>query len=139
VSFPNGDPFFHNVFSPSPTRKFDLGQYKKGDQKTKDFPSVGVVDVYCNIHPEMAATILVLPNRRFVMAGADGTFAIDGVPEGTWKIYAYSRRAERPAVQTVTVKAGQAAEVKFDVDETKTGFEHKNKYGEGYKDPGKYR
>ena len=67
-TFPNGDPFLHNVFSQSATRKFDLGSFKLHDEKTKDFPSPGVVDVYCNIHPEMAATILVLPNRRHIRA-----------------------------------------------------------------------
>src|SRR5690349_5968313 len=68
VSFPNGDPFFHNVFSPSVARTFDLGQYRTGETKRRRFPTPGVVDVYCNIHPEMSATILVLPNRRFAMA-----------------------------------------------------------------------
>src|SRR5215831_12404040 len=93
VSFPNGDPFFHNVFSVSPTRKFDLGQYPRGETKTKQFPQVGVVEIYCNIHPDMAATILVLPNRRFARAASDGTFKIAGVPPGRWTVYAYSRRA----------------------------------------------
>src|SRR5438105_3842832 len=55
VSFPNRDPFLHNVFSQSAARPFDLGSFKRGDAKTKDFPNPGVVDVYCNIHPEMAA------------------------------------------------------------------------------------
>jgi plastocyanin len=56
VSFPNEDPFLHNVFSQSPPRKFDLGSFKKGDSKDRTFPDLGVIDVYCNIHPEMAAT-----------------------------------------------------------------------------------
>ncbi|HEX2687470.1 MAG TPA: hypothetical protein VHN14_12675, partial [Kofleriaceae bacterium] len=64
VAFPNHDPFLHNVFSQSGTRKFDLGSFKRGETKERLFPEAGVVDVYCNIHPEMAATILVLPNRR---------------------------------------------------------------------------
>jgi len=132
VGFPNNDPFLHNVFSQSAARKFDLGSYKKGDPKTKDFQATGVVDVYCNIHAEMAATILVLPNRRHVRANADGTFAIDGVPPGKWTVFAYVRRATKPTSTPVTVVAGQDATVSLALvrgPEPK----HVNKYGEQYK------
>lgn len=133
VEFPNFDPFLHNVFSQSLPRKFDLGSFPKGESKQKDFPVAGVVDVYCNIHPEMAATILVLPNRRHTLAGPDGKFVLDGVPAGEWTIFAYSRRATRPASAKVTVKAG--AETTVDLAIVR-GAEpaHLNKYGEKYKD-----
>lgn len=133
VEFPNFDPFLHNVFSQSLPRKFDLGSFPKGESKQKDFPVAGVVDVYCNIHPEMAATILVLPNRRHTLAGPDGKFVLDGVPPGEWTIFAYSRRANRPASAKVTVKAG--AETTVDLAIVR-GAEpaHLNKYGEKYKD-----
>jgi plastocyanin len=134
VSFPNNDPFMHNVFSQSTARKFDLGSYKKGDPKSKDFRTAGVVDVYCNIHPEMAATILVLPNRRHVRASPDGTFAIDGVKPGKWTVFAYARRATKPASAPVTVAASTDAAVELAIVR---GAEpkHVNKYGEKYKDP----
>ena len=133
VSFPNGDAFLHNVFSQSGARKFDLGSFKKGDAKTKDFPNPGVVDVYCNIHPEMAATILVLPNRRHTRTAKDGGYAIDGVPPGTWTVFAYVRRATRPASAKVTVVAGQDASVDLAVARGAEP-EHTNKYGEKYHD-----
>ncbi len=134
VSFPNGDPFLHNVFSQSPTRKFDLGSFKKGETKDKPFPTPGVVDVYCNIHPEMAATILVLPNKRHTRAAADGSFAIDGVPPGTWTVFAYARRTTKPVSSKVTVVDGQDATVNLALVR---GAEppHVNKYGEQYKSP----
>lgn len=134
VSFPNGDPFLHNVFSQSPARKFDLGSFKKGETKDKQFPNPGVIDVYCNIHPEMAATILVLPNNRHTRAAADGSFAIDGVPPGRWMVFAYARRAVKPASAPVTVVDGQDAPVNLSLVR---GAEppHVNKYGEKYKDP----
>jgi plastocyanin len=134
VEFPNFDPFLHNVFSQSPPRKFDLGSFPKGETKEKDFPELGVVDVYCNIHPEMAASILVLPNRRHTVAGADGKFVIDGVPPGDWTVFAYARRA-RPISAKVTVKAGADAPVDLAIVR---GAEpaHLNKYGEKYKDGG---
>jgi plastocyanin len=137
VSFPNNDPFLHNVFSQSATRKFDLGSYKKGDEKDKEFPSPGVVDVYCNIHPEMAATILVLPNRRHTRATANGRFSIDGVPPGTWTVFAYTRRAVKPASAKITVTEG--VETKIDLAVVRGAeTEHTNKYGSKYGPGGSY-
>ena len=131
VSFPNNDPFLHNVFSQSPARRFDLGSYRRDEQKDKEFPDPGVVDVYCNIHPEMAATILVLPNRRHTRAGADGRFVLDGVPPGTWTVFAYARRALKPASARVTVAAGAEAAIELALVR---GAEvaHRNKYGTRY-------
>ncbi|MCX5741858.1 MAG: hypothetical protein NT062_05075 [Proteobacteria bacterium] len=132
VRFPNGDAVFHNVFSQSKARKFDLGSFRKGESKDKEFPTSGVVDVYCNIHPEMAATILVLPNRRFARARPDGSFAIEGVRPGTWKVFAYTRRATRPTVGTVTVTAG--ADATLDLALVRgAAAAHANKFGEAYR------
>ncbi|HTR53790.1 MAG TPA: hypothetical protein VMJ10_24015 [Kofleriaceae bacterium] len=135
VTFPNTDPFLHNVFSQSAARPFDLGSFRKGDSKTKDFPKPGVVDVYCNIHPEMAATILVLPNRHHVRVGADGKFVLDGVPPGKWQVFAYTRRAEKPASAPIVVEAGKDAEVSLALSRGAEP-EHLNKYGEKYHDGG---
>jgi len=134
VSFPNGDPFLHNVFSQSPARRFDLGSFKKGESKEKSFTSLGVVDVYCNIHPEMAATILVLPNTRHTHTDRDGRFVIDGVPPGRWTVFAYARRATKPVSAPVTIVEGQEAKVDLSL---MRGAEppHVNKYGEKYKPP----
>lgn len=131
VAFPNNDPFLHNVFSQSSARKFDLGSYRRGEQKDKEFPTPGVVDVYCNIHPEMAATILVVPNRRHTRAGPDGRFVLEGVPPGTWTVFAYTRRAVKPASAKVTVTAGADASIDLAVVR---GAEtvHSNKYGTKY-------
>ena len=57
VSFPNHDPFFHNVFSLSPAKTFDLGSYKKGQTKEVTFDQAGKVEVECAIHPNMRMTI----------------------------------------------------------------------------------
>jgi plastocyanin len=59
VSFPNYDPFFHNVFSLSPTKTFDLGSYPKGETRIVTFDKPGKVDVECAIHPNMHMTIFV--------------------------------------------------------------------------------
>jgi hypothetical protein len=139
VSFPNADPFFHNVFSPSPAQRFDLGQYRMGETKTRLFPEPGFIEVYCNIHPEMAATILVLPNRRFTTTARDGSYRIAGVPAGTWQLFAYDGLASVPERADVTVAPGGTAVVDFTVAETRTSSPHKNKYGERYREPDRYR
>jgi plastocyanin len=135
VTFPNSDPFLHNVFSQSGTRRFDLGSFKKGDHKEKEFPTPGVVDVYCNIHPEMAATILVLPNRHHTHTTPDGRFTLEGIPPGDWTLFAYTRRAAKPVSARVSVKAG--ADTTVDVS-LQRGAEppHLNKYGEKYRPEG---
>jgi plastocyanin len=139
VAFPNSDSILHNVFSPTPARRFDLGSYRRGESKSRVFPKPGVVDVFCNIHPSMSATIVVLPNRRFVLADGKGGFAIDGIPPGTWTIFAYSRRARTPVSTKVTVRASAATEVALTLEEVVRDFSHKNKYGETYRDPEQYR
>lgn len=134
IDFPNQDAFFHNVFSLSKARKFDLGQYKKGSTKAKTFPRKGIVEVYCNIHPDMSATILVLPNRAFAVTDKAGKFRIDGVPPGEYTIFAYSRHAVRPVRGKVKITAGQTTPVALSINEDKAADPHKNKYGETYRD-----
>jgi plastocyanin len=135
VKFPNNDNLLHNVFSQSPPRKFDLGSYKQGEEKSKDFTKPGVVDVYCNIHPEMAATILVLPNKKHTRTDNQGRFSIAGIPPGDWTVFAYTRRAAKPVSSKITIKAN--TETTVDLTLTR-GAEppHKNKYGENYKPDG---
>jgi plastocyanin len=140
VAFPNRDPFLHNVFSQSPPRKFDLGSFKKNESKDRAFENTGLVEVYCNIHPEMAATIIVLPNRRHTRAGADGKFTLEGVPPGQWKIFAYTRRAPKPVSAQITVTAGADTTIDLALVRGAEGA-HKNKFGEAYRPdkPATYR
>src|SRR5262249_51245417 len=119
--------------SPTNERTFDLGSYKQGDIRARTFPKRGVVDVYCNIHPEMSATIVILPNMRYAFADATGKFQIDHVPAGTWTVFAFSRRAVQPVSAKVTVGADGVAETKLDLDEAPRDFTHQNKYGEKYR------
>ncbi|HEY4182172.1 MAG TPA: hypothetical protein VGM90_35255 [Kofleriaceae bacterium] len=140
VTFPNDDAILHNVFSQSEPRKFDLGSFKKGDSKTKDFPKPGVVDVYCNIHPEMASTILVVPNKFHTRTNAGGVYTINDVPAGDWTLFAYTRRSQKPVSQKIHVDAGGQAKVDLALKRGEEP-EHLNKYGEKYKpgNPTTYR
>ena len=139
VAFPNGDPFLHNVFSPTSDRTFDLGSYKKGDVRARTFPDPGVIDVYCNIHPEMSATLLILPNTKFAYADPAGHFEIANVPPGTWSLFAYTRRVAKPVSVQVTVTAGVPVEAKLRLDEVQRDFAHRNKFGETYRDTTIYK
>src|SRR5262249_34781040 len=121
VSFPNAHPFYPNVLPPSAAHKFDPGQCPQGETQAKRFPTIGVVDVFCNIHPQMAATILVLPNRRFARVAADGSFRIDGVPPGRWTVYAWRRGVTEPASAAVEVGAGGAAQGELLLDVKRDG------------------
>src|SRR6185503_18396141 len=102
----------------------------EGESRERPFPGPGVVDVFCNIHPEMSATILVLPNRRFAVADSSGRFEITGVPAGSWTIYAYSRRARKPVAAAVVVNAGQVSAIDLTLEEQKIEKPHRNKFGE---------
>lgn len=82
VAFPNLDPVFHNVFSYSRTKRFDLGRYRKGQSKSVTFDEPGLVEVFCDVHASMQAFILIVDSDFVTQPGEDGSFVIDGVPEG---------------------------------------------------------
>jgi len=86
VDFPNSDVTFHNVFSLSKTKAFDLGRYPRGRSKSVRFDRPGVVRVFCDIHSHMSAYILVFTHRFFAVTDASGRYAIAGVPPGSYTL-----------------------------------------------------
>ncbi len=86
VEFPNFDPIFHNVFSVSPYKRFDLGKYPRGQSRRVRFDRPGLVQVYCDIHSNMAAFIIVLPTRAFTQPDATGAFALPALPAGEYVV-----------------------------------------------------
>jgi hypothetical protein len=87
------DPIFHNVFSLSKPKSFDLGSYDKGQSRTVAFPKPGVVYVYCRLHPNMEATIVVTPNRWYVRPDPQGQYRISDVPPGRYTLVAWHKAA----------------------------------------------
>ena len=87
VDFPNFDPIYHNVFSVSPVRRFDLGKYPRGQSRSVSFPKPGLVNVFCDIHADMAAFILVVPNAAWARPSADGQFDLTGLPTGHYELH----------------------------------------------------
>ncbi len=129
VEFPNLDAIYHNVFSLSRGNTFDLGLYRSGDaSKSYRFMKAGLVDLYCNIHPRMAAAVLVLPNGYFTKVGSDGRFRLEGVPSGKRKIIAWAPGSS--AVERWTNVSGQVATLDFELK--KRSFSHKNKFNKRY-------
>ena len=84
VDFPNFDPIYHIVFSVSPARRFDLGKYPRGQSRTVRFTRTGLVNVFCDIHADMAAFIIVLPNRAFTRPDANGNYRLPELPAGRY-------------------------------------------------------
>jgi plastocyanin len=112
VSFPNFDPIFHNVFSLSKAKSFDLGNYPKGQSRVLTFATPGIVAVYCHLHPNMAATIVVAPSRWAVRADEKGAFTLKDVPPGTYTVVAW-HKAVGTFRKTVTISGNTDAEADF--------------------------
>ena len=93
VSFPNMDPIFHNIYSLSKPKTFDLGSYDKGETRKVTFPKPGIVTVYCHLHPNMAATIVVTPTRWYARPDASGQYRIPDVPPGQYTLVAWHKSA----------------------------------------------
>jgi plastocyanin len=112
VDFPNDDDLFHNVFSYSQPKEFDLGLYPRGETRTVRFDKPGIVKVYCDIHSHMYATILVLRNPCFAVPDDRGSFRIDNVPPGTYKLKFWY---DRDVVETrrITLKANETRTENF--------------------------
>jgi plastocyanin len=110
VEFPNSDPIFHNVFSLSKAQPFDLGYYPRGQSRSVKFNHPGVVQVYCHIHANMYAAIVVTASPWFEKPAADGSFSFSGVPAGRYHLTAWHKIAGLHKVD-VEVPASGSAEV----------------------------
>jgi len=93
IAFPNFDPIFHNVFSLSKAKSFDLGNYREGQSRLVTFPTPGLVAVYCHLHSNMAASIVVSPSRWAVRVDRDGIFSLKDIPAGTYTVVAWHKTA----------------------------------------------
>jgi plastocyanin len=130
IMFPNKDSIFHNVFSNSPKNAFDLGTFRAGPPpRPVVMAEPGVVDLQCNMHEDMRASVLVVPNKMFVRVRPDGTFKLEGIPTGHRRLVAWGPNL-KPARQAIELgPTGGRAEFALEPAEHKTPL---NKLGQPY-------
>jgi plastocyanin len=135
VQFPNLDGIYHNVFSLSEKARFDLGLYRNGASRTMTFENPGLVRIYCNIHPQMAAVLVVIDGGIWAQAGADGTAVLGGVPAGKVTVRAWDEKGgDFTAVVDVPAAGMVPLAVSLDGSRWREAG-HKNKYGKDYPPP----
>src|SRR2546421_1186701 len=92
VEFPNLEKdTYHNIFSYSPAKRFDLGRYRPDEKPVPSqvFDVAGLVTLRCDIHEHMRGLILVLDTPHFVMTDDDGHFRLSGLPSGRYTLKAW--------------------------------------------------
>ena len=113
VDFPNNDQTYHNVFSLSKTKTFDLGRYAAGRSKAVRFDRPGIVRVFCDIHAHMSAFILVFSPRYFAVTDESGGYRLDNVPPGTWNVVAWNGSATEGSRRVTMPESGGDVELNF--------------------------
>lgn len=114
VAFPNSDEVRHNVFSPSPVKRFNLGTYPRGVTKHVVFDKPGVIELLCNVHAEMSGYIVVLETPYVARVAADGTYALKNLPQGTYDITAWREQLKEHR-RPITVRDGETLKVDFEL------------------------
>ncbi len=140
VDFPNRDPWFHNVFSLFNGKRFDLGLYEAGTSRTVHFDREGISYIFCNIHPEMSAVVVVLGTHYFAASDKQGDFSIPAVPPGRYRLHVWNENALPAALAALSheVVVGEGARslgsIRLRVNKA-ASVPHKNKYGQDYEPP----
>jgi plastocyanin len=131
VDFPNQDAIFHNVFSLSPPAPFDLGLYRAGASKSRAFAAPATYRVFCNIHPQMSAVIVVAPTPWVTVTDRGGAFTLT-VPPGRYRLTATTGRTA-PVTRDIDVTGAAASVDPIDIDERAlVEPRHTNKFGKAY-------
>ena len=112
VDFPNDDPIYHNVFSLSRVKTFDLGRYPRGRSRGQRFDKPGVVKVFCQIHSHMSATVMVFDHPWFAIPDEQGMFDLSAVSPGMHQITAWHERLGDTALQ-IRIESGRPATIDF--------------------------
>ena len=137
VTFPNHDPFNHNVFSLSEENPFDLGLYGRGETPAVKFERAGIVRVYCNVHSQMSALVVVRDNPWYAQPSSDGSFTLQAVPPGRYTLHAWHERSPDIS-RDLTVPSAGVADLELQLDARGYKFKpHLNKFGRPYPQQGR--
>ncbi len=137
VRFPNEDPILHNVFSASPGNVFDLGLYRKGPGKDQIFAEPGVVRVFCNVHHDMVAYLVVVDTPHVTSPGADGSFVLPGLPKGPGRLTVWHEQAD-PWTADLELPSGKPVAARVEIVRPRVP-PHLNKVGQSYFQSGRDR
>ncbi|HVV48456.1 MAG TPA: hypothetical protein VHO06_02255, partial [Polyangia bacterium] len=107
VSFPNFDPVYHNVFSLSPARAFDLGIYKNGESRDVTFEKEGIIRLGCNLHANMTAHVVVVAAPHYAVTEPGGRFKFRSLAPGKYKLRAWAEDSTEPVQKTIEIKEGE--------------------------------
>jgi len=136
VDFPNADPWFHNVFSLYRGKRFDLGLYQAGSQRSVKFDRMGPSYLFCNIHPEMTGVVLAIDSDLFAVTDKSGHYAIAGLTPGKYVLHVWYENATQESLQAlqrlVTIQSDDHILPAISVKALMQIPEHKNKYGQDY-------
>jgi plastocyanin len=115
VEFPNHDTSWHNVFSKSDAKDFDLGLYPPGKTRSVVFDKPGVVRLLCNVHPAMEGFVVVVEHPFFSGTDSRGNYRIDGVPLGKYRLRVWHPQLGTTEAEVQLVREGQVLDVDFDL------------------------
>ncbi|MGA2848212.1 MAG: hypothetical protein ABSE46_04385 [Terracidiphilus sp.] len=137
VSFPNADPFFHNVFSYFNGKRFDLGLYEAGKSKDVTFSREGVSYIFCNIHPEMSAVVLALSTPYFATADQDESLRLENIPAGEYEMHVWieglTQQDLARVARRIHLSPGKSESISLDARElSREPAGHLNKFGQPY-------
>jgi hypothetical protein len=134
VSFPNADPFFHNVFSLFDGKRFDLGLYEAGATRTVSFSRLGVSYIFCNIHSQMSAVVIAIDTPYYSTADEHGVFHVKHVPDGDYNLHIWAEGQPQVSLDQMTRRVHIEGEI-VDLGEIHAGRpskQHLNKFGKPY-------
>lgn len=132
VDFLNNDGAFHNAFSVSKAKPFDLGIYPQGTSRQISFDQSGLIRIYCNIHPKMISNVLVLNNSFYTTTAADGHFSIGGLPDGDFTLRFWGEFVDEIHEQ-FSLAAAERVHQSVTVTQRKRFKKHTNKFGKPYR------
>jgi plastocyanin len=138
MNFPNEDPIAHNLFSLTPGNTFDLGLYRRGPGKQHKFETPGVINVYCNVHPNMSAVVHVMATPYYGFADANGNYSFD-VPPGRYRVTAWNEQGGAVTGDIDVGQNGLPSAPLLTIDGRNFRFvQHTNKQGKAYRNPRDY-
>lgn len=140
VQFPNQDPFFHNVFSLFEGKRFDLGLYESGGTRLVRFDRPGICYIFCNIHPEMSAVVVVLNTPYYAIGDRAGQISIPNVPPGRYVLHTWHEGSNEEDLKSLAREVSiSGPSHSFGTlhlpPSTTVRLAHKNKYGRDYDNP----